>query len=70
MKMAAIFDADGHTITEGLQGCSVCDEASNLAKEIAKERGTMIFLNDDDGEWSVEWCRGQFLWELLSPRCS
>jgi hypothetical protein len=67
MTMAAIYDTNGEAITEGLQGCFVCDEAASLAKEIAKERGTLIYLNDDDGEWTVEWQKGQFLWELVGP---
>lgn len=52
--MAEILDYwTGDSITQGLQGSSVCDEAINLAREIAAERGTTVHLIDDDGEWAV-----------------
>lgn len=52
--MAAIYDMDtGDTITDGLQGCNTCDEALDMARRIAAERGESVHLVDDDGEWSV-----------------
>ncbi len=52
--MAAIYALDGSTITEGLQGCETCDEAINMAREIAAERGEPVTLDDDDGTWTVD----------------
>jgi len=51
--MAAIYDADGYTITDGLQGCNVCNEAIRAAQVCADERGEAVTLSDDDGEWLV-----------------
>lgn len=52
---AAIYDAEtGDTITEGLQGCHVCDEAIQTARRIAAERDEPVHLTDDDGEWLVK----------------
>jgi hypothetical protein len=51
--MAAIYTLEGYTITEGLQGCIKCDEAINMACEIARERGVDVILDDDDGSWLV-----------------
>jgi len=53
--MAAIYDyATGYAITEGLQGCETCDEAIDMAIEIAAERGVPVVLEDDDGNWLVK----------------
>lgn len=51
--MAAIYDLHGNTITGGLQGSEVCDEAIQAAKGLAAERGEAVHLNDDDGDWLV-----------------
>lgn len=51
--MAAIYDADYNIITQGLQGCSRCDEAIQMARRMAAERQECVILNDDDGEWIV-----------------
>jgi hypothetical protein len=52
--MASLYDLNsGHTITEGLQGCNVCDEALNIAKRTAAETRRSVLLEDDDGEWIV-----------------
>lgn len=52
--MAAIYNMlDGTAITQGLQGCSVCDEAIQAARRIAADRGEDVHLVDDDGEWIV-----------------
>ena len=52
--MAAIYDMDtGDTITDGLQGCNRCDEALDMARAIAAERGVSVHLSDDDGQWAV-----------------
>lgn len=52
--MAAIYDYNtGYAITEGLQGCRVCDDAIHLAHEIAQERERSVILDDDDGSWIV-----------------
>lgn len=51
---AAIYDVEtGNSIAEGLQGSRVCDEAINMARRIATERGDDVHLSDDDGEWLV-----------------
>lgn len=52
--MAAIYSTtDNDTITEGLQGSNTCDQAINMAREEASERGETVHLKDDDGEWLV-----------------
>ena len=52
--MATIYDhEDCYTITDGLQGCDVCDEAIQIAERIADERGKDVLLSDDDGYWVV-----------------
>jgi hypothetical protein len=51
--MAAVYDMDGHAITEGLQGCKVCDEAIQAARAIASRRDEAVVLEDDDGHWIV-----------------
>ena len=53
--MATIEDFyTGDLITDGLQGSTVCDEALQIAKEIAERRDTPVLLGDDDGEsWIV-----------------
>ncbi len=52
--MATIYDSNGNTLSEGLQGSDVCDEAINLARQLANERGEAVTLEDDDGEWEIE----------------
>ena len=44
----------GRVITEGLQGCRVCDEALRAAVRIANDRGTAVLLHDDDGIWEIQ----------------
>jgi hypothetical protein len=52
--MASVYDlATGHTITEGLQGCRVCDQAIQVAADLAKIHNKTVILDDDDGEWLV-----------------
>jgi hypothetical protein len=52
--MAAIYDTEtGDTITAGLQGCIKCDEAIQMAEEIADDRDEDVWLEDDDGDWIV-----------------
>jgi len=52
--MAAIYDYEtGYAITEGLQGSETCDEAINMAREIAQDRDEPVELHDDDGRWVV-----------------
>ena len=52
--MAYIIDSDGFTITEGLQGCTVFDEALLAARRQAAQRGQSVVLVDDDGAWRVQ----------------
>ena len=51
--MASIYDQNGNTITEGLQGCKVCDEAIQAAYRLAAARNEPVILEDDDGTWLV-----------------
>lgn len=51
--MASIYTLDGETITVGLQGCDMCDEAIIVAERIADRRKETVMLDDDDGEWCV-----------------
>lgn len=51
--MANIYNMNGEYISEGLQGCNVCDEAIQAAKWIAEERDEEVMLEDDDGNWIV-----------------
>lgn len=52
--MASIYNwQTGDTITDGLQGSRRCDEAINLAREMAAEFGEPVVLSDDDGAWMV-----------------
>jgi len=51
--MANIYDAAGYSITEGLQGCTVCDEALQIARDIAADRRQPVFLEDDNGDWLI-----------------
>lgn len=52
--MATIYTMDGYYAAEGLQGSDVCDEAIQIARSIAKERGETVRLEDDDGHWDVD----------------
>lgn len=68
MEMAAIYTTSGDIITDGLQGCNLCDEAINTAISIAKERGTDVELVDDDGRWLVHPVgAADFLGDCLDP---
>lgn len=51
--MANIYNMNGEYLSEGLQGCRVCDEAFQAAKQIAEERDEDVMLEDDDGNWIV-----------------
>jgi len=51
--MAAIYNQDGYYVTEGLQGCDVCDEAARAARDIASDRDEAVILEDNDGTWLV-----------------
>ena len=52
--MATIYDQDGFTLTQGLQGSIVCDEAIQTARRIATKRGETVYLHDDGTQWRVE----------------
>ena len=51
--MASIYTTGGDTLSDGLQGCNVCDEAIQSAQRQADQRGTEVVLDDDDGSWLV-----------------
>ena len=51
--MARIYSHDGYVAADGLQGCTVCDEAWQTACRIADEWGEPVELEDDDGNWRV-----------------
>jgi hypothetical protein len=52
--MAAIYNYQtADTITSGLQGSKVCDEARQAARRMAAERGETVVLEDDDGNWAI-----------------
>ena len=51
--MATVYTVDGDVITEGLQGCTMCDEAILAAEAAADRHGEPVILADDDGEWRV-----------------
>jgi len=52
--MAAIYDMDnGMQLTDGLQGCTVSDEAIQTAQRIAVDLDEPVLLEDDDGMWEV-----------------
>jgi hypothetical protein len=54
MTMAAIYDYEtAYTLSDGLQGCNVCDEAIRAAQWTADDRGEDVVLEDDDGVWLV-----------------
>ncbi|CAM6053504.1 unnamed protein product [Sphagnum tenellum] len=46
--MATIYDETGRHITEGLQGCSKCDEAILRARAIAAQNNRPVILYDED----------------------
>lgn len=51
--MATIYTLDSEILTDGLQGCSHSDEALNIARRIAADRGEAVLLDDEDGLWRV-----------------
>jgi len=52
--MASIYNPqNGQEITVGLPGCTVSDEAIQMAQRIADKRGHDVQLADDDGSWMV-----------------
>lgn len=52
--MAAIYNYQtGDFITQGLQGCTMCDEALQIARHEAATRNEPVVLEDDDGQWVV-----------------
>jgi hypothetical protein len=51
--MAKIYNQDGYVLTEGLQGCTVCSEAIQVAQSMARDRNEPVILEDDDGTWLV-----------------
>ena len=56
--MATIYSLNtGDTITAGLPSSARCDEALNIAKIIAREKGQTVILDDDE--------RGEL---LIGPR--
>lgn len=50
---ATIYTTDFATLTEGLQPCTVCDEAIQTARRIAADRQEDVLLSDADGLWRV-----------------
>jgi hypothetical protein len=53
MTNATIYDINGGTLTQGLQGSSVCNQAIIVARETAEQRNEDVILHDDDGFWLV-----------------
>ncbi len=51
--MARIWSTDGYLAADGLQGCTVCDEALQMAQRLADEWGEPVELEDDDGDWII-----------------
>lgn len=51
--MARIYSHDGYIAADGLQGCTVCDEALIAARRLADEWDEPVELEDDDGAWYV-----------------
>ena len=52
--MAAIYDYQtADTLSDGLQGSKVCDEARRTAQKKAAELGKAVVLEDDDGCWLI-----------------
>lgn len=52
--MATILSVmDGSLLSDGLQGCNVCDHAIQTAQRLADSRREDVHLIDDDGEWIV-----------------
>jgi hypothetical protein len=53
MHSATIYDANGETITQGLETCLRSDQALQAARNIAAERGEPVVLHDHDGWWTI-----------------
>lgn len=52
--MAEIYSYQtADTLAAGLQGCNTCDEALQMARELAAERHETVVLEDDDGNWAI-----------------
>ncbi len=51
--MADIYTQSGEEITMGLQSSTVCDEAIQAAKGIARDRGESVRLEDGDDAYDV-----------------
>lgn len=51
--MATILDIDGNVRSAGLQGCTVCDQAIQIARRQAAQADEDVLLYDDDGVWRV-----------------
>lgn len=52
--MAAIYNYQtADTLTSGLQGCKVSDEARQAARRMAADRNETVVLEDDDGNWAI-----------------
>jgi len=52
--MATIYDAEtAYTLSDGLQGSDVCDEAVLMAKQIAREDNRDVILEDENKLWFI-----------------
>ena len=49
-EMYMIVDQDGNSITSGLQGPEVSDQAYQVAQDIANSRNETVWLTREDGE--------------------
>lgn len=63
--MADLYTYDtGEVISQGLQGCCMCDQAMRAARETARVLNEPVVLDDDDGTWLVnpDGSREHFAW--------
>lgn len=51
--MTEIYDGNGNELTCGLQSSSVCDEAIIAARNIARDRGEPVYLEDGEDRTTV-----------------
>jgi len=75
MTYSTIYSMDGHVLTDGVQSQAVCDATINTARQIARDEGASVIVEDRGTEevyrvtpaghiWRAPQTWGPTSWEL------
>jgi len=64
MSYSTIYDMDGYVITDGVQSQKICDATINTARQIARERGRSVIVEDRGTQEAYRVTPGGHRWRV------